>query len=246
MPVALCYGLLYIMEIIKLDSRLLCVASLVRKGKTLLDVGTDHAYLPVYLLQKGICPSAVVCDINQGPLNNAKQTIENAELEKYITPVLSDGLKSVEENCAEDIAIAGMGGILISEILSCAEWVKQNGIHLILQPMTHSEDTRKLLIENGFEIDRELACSDSKHVYCVISAIYTGNVTAHEQGYIYYGELPNCKTDDAEKWLKKEYSSIRKKRDALQNAGKNLNEVEYLSAILKDFEKYTEVNYADS
>lgn len=233
------------MDNIKLDSRLSTVASLVRKDKILLDVGTDHAYLPVYCIQQGIIGEAVCCDINEGPLLNAKETIKNAGLEEKIETILSDGLKKIEPDCAEDIAIAGMGGILIAEILSYASWIKKENMHLILQPMTHAEDTRKFLCENGFEIDKEVTCSDSKHVYVVISASYTGKNSFHENGWFYYGTLGNDSSADTSAYLRRIYTSLKKKRDAMSGAGQNPEEVEYLSQVISDFENNTVIDYGN-
>ena len=164
-----------IMGKIKLDSRLLSVASLVRKGSTVADVGTDHAYVVAYLMENGIIEKAIASDINKGPLENARQTLIDCGITDKVTLILSDGLQNIPENSADDIVIAGMGGILISEILEKAPWVKNEKVQIIAQPMTHAETLRKWLCENGFEIRREVASTDGKRLYVAISAEYTGN-----------------------------------------------------------------------
>ena len=140
------------MSRIKLDQRLLSVASLVRKNKVVADVGTDHAYVVAYLIENGITERAIASDINKGPLENARQTLVDCGIEDKVSLILSDGLKNIPENSCEDIVIAGMGGILISEILENAPWIKNDNMHIIAQPMTHAEVLRKWLFENGFEI----------------------------------------------------------------------------------------------
>ena len=177
---------------IKLDSRLLSVASLVRKGSTVADVGTDHAYVVAYLIETGIIEKAIASDINKGPLENARQTLIDCEITDKVTLILSDGLQNVPENSAEDIVIAGMGGILISEILEKAPWVKNEKVRIIAQPMTHAETLRKWLCENSFEIKSEVASTDGKRIYGAISAEYTGVKT----DIIYF---VNCKKQSTDK-----------------------------------------------
>ena len=125
------------LEKINLDKRLLCVASFVRCGSRAADIGTDHAYIPVYLLQNGISPSAIAADLREMPLKNAGKTIAQFSLTDKIQTVLSDGLEKIDKDSCDDIIIAGMGGLLISEILSSVCWVFDKKYRLILQPMSH-------------------------------------------------------------------------------------------------------------
>ena len=145
------------MRLFTLDKRLLLCASFVRENCTLADIGTDHAYLPIWLVKNGIINSALACDINEGPLNSGKADVDRFELSDKITLRLSDGLKNVNENEADDIVIAGMGGELITKILSECEWAKTKGKHFILQPMTKCEVLISWLCENGFEIIEQKA-----------------------------------------------------------------------------------------
>ena len=174
----------------KLDLRLTMVASLVRPGKPIADIGTDHAYVPVYLIKNGIIPSAYACDVKVGPLDNAKKTIEEFELEDKIIPILSDGLISVPHD-VNDFVIAGMGGELIAKILSDSPWVKESGNHFVLQPQTHAESLRRHLFNEGFEIIKEDVVKDKRHLYLAMEVVYTGTVVAHTESDCYLGELPN-------------------------------------------------------
>ncbi|MBR6874655.1 MAG: SAM-dependent methyltransferase, partial [Ruminococcus sp.] len=106
------------------DNRLLACARLVR-GSRAADVGTDHGYLPMYLVQNGICESALACDINEKPLASARENIEKAGLSDKIGVYLSDGLGSVPCEGITDVIVAGMGGELIADIISRANWIKQ-------------------------------------------------------------------------------------------------------------------------
>ena len=150
---------------ITLDKRLSAVAALVRQGSRLADIGTDHAYLPVHLVQAGVCPSAIASDIGAGPLDAARRTVTENGLTSEIALRLGDGLATVSAGEVEDIAIAGMGGETIVMILEAAPWVQNEGIRLILQPMTRAEDLRRWLLHNGFSVLEEHLIIDGRHLY---------------------------------------------------------------------------------
>lgn len=156
------------------DLRLAAAASFGRKGKRVADIGTDHASLPIYIVGNDLSPYAVACDINKGPLNAAKQNIAAANLSNRIDTFLTDGLNGLERFNPEDIYILGMGGELIWRIIEDSELTKQNGIRLILQPMTHPNDLRLGLYSNGFNIVDETLVRDRDRVYQIIVAEYDG------------------------------------------------------------------------
>lgn len=156
------------------DLRLAVAASFGRKGKRVADIGTDHASLPIYIVGNDLSPYAVACDINKGPLNAAKQNIAAANLSDRIDTFLTDGLNGLEQFNPEDVYILGMGGELIWRIIEDSELTKQNGIRLILQPMTHPNDLRLGLYSNGFNIVNETLVRDRDRVYQIIVAEYDG------------------------------------------------------------------------
>ena len=216
------------MSKIKLDDRLSAVASLVRNGKRVADIGTDHGYLVAYLVENGICPSGIAADLRKGPLENARQTVIQQELSDKIELILSDGLLNIPENSCDDIVIAGMGGNLIAEILEKAPWVKDERINIVAQPMTHAEVLRQWFIDNGFAINKEKTATDGKRFYCIISASFSGTSATHDASYIYTGEIkPDSETDI--KYLQKILTALTKKYDALMSANKedkdNLKEI---------------------
>lgn len=163
-----------------LSPRLEAVAGFVRKGHKLIDVGTDHGYIPAYLIINGVIPCASACDIGRMPLLNAKKTAEKYGIEDKMKLTLSDGLKEIKPSDGDDVVIAGMGGELIRDILKDCKWIKKEGIRLILQPMTHYEDVRRFLYENGFYILEEKGVSDAGKYYCVIVSEYEPGHTACE------------------------------------------------------------------
>ncbi|MBE6806925.1 MAG: SAM-dependent methyltransferase [Ruminococcaceae bacterium] len=180
-------GFLLGVVMITLDKRLSAVAALVRPGSRLADIGTDHAYLPVHLVQAGVCPSAIASDIGAGPLEAARHTVTENGLSSEIALRLGDGLATVKSVEVEDIAIAGMGGETIAAILEAAPWVKNSRLRLILQPMTRAEDLRRWLLQNGFSVMEEHLIVDGRHLYPVLAAEYTAAPVCNDDLLIYGG-----------------------------------------------------------
>ncbi|EML9211297.1 SAM-dependent methyltransferase [Clostridioides difficile] len=169
----------------KLTDRLLKIASLVSDGKKIADIGTDHGYIPVYLLKEGKVPFAVLADVNKGPLDNAhKEVIQNNLLDK-VDLRLGSGMEILEIGEVEEVIIAGMGGILISELLEAKKEVAHNVEKLILQPMQAQEELRYYLLNNGYEILEEVLVREDFRIYEIIVAKYTGKNTIIEDE-IYY------------------------------------------------------------
>ena len=158
------------MKKLELTPRLQAVASFVPKGARLADIGTDHAYLPVYLLLKGQISGAVAADIHKGPLDHARQTAEEYGCTDQITFRLCNGLKDVKSYETDAIAIAGMGGETIIDILSGVKWVKEQGIPVVLQPMSRQPELRRWLWQNGYVIEHEVVVQEGDTLYVVISA----------------------------------------------------------------------------
>lgn len=172
---------------IKLSNRLYACSSIIREGKRLCDVGCDHGYIPAYLVSNGIIPSAVACDINEGPLNSCKSLVTDMGLEDKIKCVLSNGLENIDENDVDDILIAGMGGELIVNIISACDWVKSK--HIVVNPMTHPEIVRRYFYSNGYEIRNDIIVSDLRHHYSVFDAYYTGVVSEKTKADYFLGNI---------------------------------------------------------
>ena len=156
-----------------LDARLAVAAALGRRGARFADVGTDHAYLPLYLLDAGVITSAVAADIAEGPLASARANVVEAGREGEITLLLANGLSGMEGLGLTDIAICGMGGELIVRILSDAPWTKDPSVRLILQPMTHPEALRRFLLSEGYSIVDETLVKEEK-IYQILCVEYSG------------------------------------------------------------------------
>ena len=172
--------------IVRPDPRLLSAVPYLTRGGRCIDVGTDHAYLPIYLVSEGIISRAMACDINKGPLESAEEHILAAGLENQIETFLTDGLQGLESFGADDIMIFGMGGELIIKILSEASWVKNPKIGLVLQPMSRANLLRAYLVANGFEILGE-TLSKSGKIYQTIHARFSGKKDAYTEEELLLG-----------------------------------------------------------
>jgi dinuclear metal center YbgI/SA1388 family protein len=161
---------------VKLDGRLSSAADFVRGGR-LVDVGSDHAILPLYLLKNGVISSAVASDINDGPLETGRKNAVKHNLTEHIEFIKSDGLDNIDLSGVTDISIAGMGGELIAEILMRAGG-EVTGINLILQPMTKWEYLFEFLIKNGYQIKKHKTVFCDNQQYDIIKAGIRNNMIA--------------------------------------------------------------------
>ena len=161
----------------KLTDRLLKIASLVTEGKKVADIGTDHGYIPVYLLNQGKVPYAILADVNKGPLENARGEVRHNKLLDKVDLRLGSGIEVLEKGEVDEVIIAGMGGILISELLEAKLEVAHSVDKLILQPMQAQNELRKYLLNNGFEILDEVLVKEDFRIYEIIIAKYTGKNT---------------------------------------------------------------------
>ena len=176
------------MNDIKLGKRLSAAAELCREGSFIADVGTDHAYLPIALWQKGRIRGGVASDINQGPIDRARAHISEYGAAGAISAIRCDGLSELEPYAPEDIFILGMGGELIVRILENAPWTRNKGTRLILQPMTHPEAVRAFLWDNGYGIFSEKLVKEER-IYHVIGAEYAGELTEYDEMELLFGKI---------------------------------------------------------
>lgn len=156
------------------DDRLRAAADFVRQGAVFADIGTDHAYLPVFLCREGRVSVAYAADVAEGPLQSAKAHIAASGLSGRITTLLTDGLTGMESLGLTDIAICGMGGELMADILCATPFVKQKGMRLILQPMSRPAAVRHYLAQNGFSSVTEKVVQAKGRLYFCMCADYTG------------------------------------------------------------------------
>ena len=173
-------------EQLHLQPRLRLLADLVPQGARLADIGTDHGYLPVYLLQKGRIISAIAADIGQAPLDHARRTAQQYGVTDGLRFPCCDGLQGIGPEDADTVVIAGMGGETIRHILSQAPWTKAGNTLLLLQPMTKQEDLRRWLNENGYAQSAERLVRDKDYLYPVFT-VFGGEQPPLSAGEIYGG-----------------------------------------------------------
>lgn len=146
-----------------LSPRLRTIADSIRGYETVADIGSDHAYLPIYLVKNGQVKHVIATDVNKGPVRIAKARIAGHKAEDCISVRQGDGLKAIKPGEAEVIVIAGMGGLLIRDILEKDMETARSAKQLILQPMRDSGKLRGWLLANSFEIvDEELVKEQDK------------------------------------------------------------------------------------
>lgn len=137
---------------IQLSKRLQAVADLITAEGVLADIGTDHGYIPIYLVEKGRIEKAIAADVKKGPLLRAKEHIEKYGLGDYIETRLSDGAKKIADKEADVLVIAGMGGGLMQKILEQSKEVFASAKEIILQPQSEQEILRRYLVGEGYQI----------------------------------------------------------------------------------------------
>ena len=155
---------------IKLPERLMAVSGFIKKGAAVVDIGTDHGYLPVYLAQNGLARSIIASDISAGSLDSARRSAAKYGVSDKITFIVAPGLSGVGEKETDTVVIAGLGGETIAGILKDAPWTKHSGISLILQPQSKIVELCSFLRESGYSLlDAELSL-DSDRFYVIMLA----------------------------------------------------------------------------
>ena len=147
------------------------VASMVTAGYTLCDVGTDHGYVPIALVQGNIIPKAIAVDINKGPLERANEHIRANGLTEQITTRLSNGLEAIHDGEVDSIVIAGMGGELVIHILTAGETVCRSAKELILQPQSDIPHFRRFVMQNGYQIIQEEMILEDGKFYPIMKVV---------------------------------------------------------------------------
>lgn len=198
---------------VTLPPRLVAIADLAAPCGVLADIGTDHAHLPVYMIEEGLCRRAYACDVNQGPLARAASAVEKSGLSDRISLVLSDGLHAVPEDY-DTVVIAGMGGDLIARILY--EHPPASAEKILLQPMTKPEVLRRYLFRHGYSIGREVAVTEGEKRYIILSVSRTPTPEFTDTD-CYFPQNLDC-TPDALDYIEKLLSSHRKRLLGLRRA----------------------------
>ena len=221
----------------KLPARLEYIFSLCKKSIHTVDVGTDHGKLAVALVISGKADFVTASDINEKPLEKARTLVSELALSDKVRIFLTDGLNGMEDSSPDQIIIAGMGGELIRDIMSAAQWIKNPNIRFILQPMTTAPELRRFLYEEGFTIECEGAVSEVDKVYEVLVVSYSGNrrkidfITAELGGI--KGRTPAEKALLLKKRASAEKRLIGAKRNSSEAASELENMILYINECLE-------------
>ena len=206
------------MKNVTLSKRLQMLAGMVTPGNRLVDVGCDHGYLSIYLVQKGICPEGIAMDVRQGPLACAEEHVRESGLGDYIKVRLSDGLGAYAAGEAETMVCAGMGGRLMGRILSESMEKAKSFRELILQPQSELEEFREFLRKAGFAVTEEEAVCEEGKFYFAMKAVPLG---ADVMAFIEARETTESKeaTDSRETTESKEATDSRETTESREAAG---------------------------
>lgn len=215
--------------------RLLWFAERVRDGVTFADIGTDHAKLPVFLVKNGKISHAFASDIGEGPIERARAYIAINGLSDKIKTYIGDGVTHLDIQLPADIAVCGMGGETIINIIDSAPFLKNSDIRLLLQPMTDFTMLRRYLAENGFEaLDEDIVESDGRMYQCLM-VCYTAKQYQLSDAEAELGKMCIEKRSDTFlKYVQRRYNIVKKCADGKIKAGLNASEE---AALLADYDK---------
>ena len=159
------------MQLPTLSNRLTACCNFIKPGSRVADIGCDHGYLGIYLLQKGLADSVIATDINRQPLNSAVQNANKFGVAEKISFYLSDGARNIPRDF-DTLVCAGMGADTMISILEGAPWLKSSQYRLILQCQSRRPELRRYLYEQGYQICAETLAQDGKFIYPIMEVIY--------------------------------------------------------------------------
>jgi len=216
-----------------IGKRLLSASGFVRQGAYFADIGTDHAYLPLFLLGEGRISRAVCADINKGPLESAKRNAEELGYTDSVSFVLTDGAEGLSGMGITDYAICGMGGELICSIIENSPHLKDQGVRLILQPMSRQSTLRKYLAKSGFTTVGEEYSLDGGKYYLCLAAEYTGEVREISDFEAEFGEVGLRAELSPEKlgYFEVKIKALQRAADGKRISGQDCPEEKLLSEI---------------
>ena len=203
---------------VQLSHRLQAVVNLVTPGYSVADIGCDHAYISIYMVQEGIAGKVIAMDVNRGPLERAKENIEKYGYLEQIETRLSDGIQALNGGEVHTLLIAGMGGPLMQQILRGNPSVVEQVEELVLQPQSEISEVRRFVEALGFQIlEEEMLMEDGKY-YTMFRAERVPKVVpwGSELFYRYGKELLEKKNSCLRKYLEREKEKCRNIRNAIE------------------------------
>lgn len=204
---------------IKLSKRLQMNADMVPRGARVADIGCDHGYLGIYLLQNELADFVVASDLNKMPLESAKENAAQYGVADRMAFVCANGLKGVGADDVDTIVIGGMGGDLMRNILEDAPWVRSERYTLILQPQSGAKDFRNWLFSEGFGLQQEEPSIEDGHVYFTMKLRYTGERFSATPGQLYVTpQMLNSESAELPAYIDHVLSSLHRSIEGLRKA----------------------------
>lgn len=200
-----------------LSIRLQMNADLVPEESRVADIGCDHGYVSIYLAEKKKCPKIIAMDVNKGPLSIAERNIRQAGLDRTIECRLSNGMERLFPGEIDTVLIAGMGGMLVCQILQGNPDVLAQIQTLVLQAQSDIRQVRKLLPALGFFIEEEAVCQDAGKYYLAIRAVRgTDTIPYTEAEYTYGRLLPQRRDGTYRSYLLAKKAKLEQLKDQLK------------------------------
>ncbi len=230
-----------------LSPRLEKIANMLKPCHCLLDIGTDHAYLPVAMCMRGVCDIAIAADLSVGPLKRAEETVKRYGMTSRIDLRLGSGAEPVSPNEADAIVIAGMGGLLISELLKASPEVFSMAEQIIIQPMSSIPELRDLLYQNGYTILDEVLEKEGEKLYHILSIKQIKETKTPTKEALYFGyHLLKKQPEHFDKYIILQRLKLEQKLAGLEKASagaeeKALNEVRLLLHKIQEINSGGEV-----
>ena len=230
----------------EISKRLQAIAGMVQPGGTACDVGTDHGYLAIYLIEQNISNTVIAMDVAKGPLSKAQTNIALAHLENRIETRLSDGLDKLKAGEAQTVIMAGMGGILITGLLEKGRKILDTVEELILSPHTDIELVRRYLLNHGYAIQEETMLLEEGKYYIIMKAVHGRQKYEKACDYRYGQRLLLKQNPVLREYMEKELDKLEKICESLsdistENSEKRLMELEEEMQCIKEGLKYYEV-----
>ncbi len=201
-------------ELYKLSLRLDKCAQFVRENVKVADIGTDHGYLPIWLIKSGKNSQVTAADVNEAPLSSCALNAKKYKVE--INTVLSNGFENIDETLVDDCVIAGLGGEIAIKIIDGAPWLKNSKKRLILQPMSMPEKLRAYLFKEGFSILKEELVMDEGKLYSVMLVKYQEE--EHEKIEEFMGKI-QPKSDYSEEYAYRVVTKLHNNNKASRKIG---------------------------
>lgn len=205
---------------VHLSKRLQAIADFVEDGDRIADIGTDHAFLPIALVEEGHVPYAIASDVGEGPVAIAKQNVAAAGLTEKIDVRLADGLQGISESDNLDtVVIAGMGGELIVKILAAGIDHLDGTENLVLSPHRDTDQVRQWLSDHEFGILDENMIEDEGHVYEMMLVGHTVPDVPYNAADLAFGPILRKKRDSLfMSELQRREAALRRVLNGLQDA----------------------------